>query len=72
MRALSNAIGDIFAAEGFVVSVQAEEGLLDAEVLEEKSAVPRVFGGDQVGGFQDFNGAQCDVLTISDGCGNDA
>ena len=72
MRALSYAVGDIFAAEGFVVSVQAQEGLFDAEVLEEKPAVPRVFGGDQVGGFQDFNGPQCDVLAVSDGCGNNA
>jgi hypothetical protein len=52
--------------------VQAQEGLLDAEVLEEKPAVPRVFGGDQVSGFQDFNGTQCDVLAVSDGCGNNA
>jgi hypothetical protein len=54
------------------VPVQAEEGFLDAEVLEEEPTVPGILGRDQVGRLQNLNSPQCDVLTISYGSGNDA
>jgi hypothetical protein len=52
------------------VIVKAEERLLDAEMLEENSAVAGILGRDQVGSLQNFNGPQCDVLSVSDGCWN--
>lgn len=72
MRALSYAVGHIFTAEGLVVPMQAEKGLFDTEVLEEKPTVPSVLGSNQVGSLQNLNGPQGDILTVSDGCGNDA
>ena len=72
MRALSYAVGDIFTAEGLVVAMEAEEGLFDTEVLEEKPTVAGVLGGNQIGSLQNLNGPQGDILTVSDGCGNDA
>jgi hypothetical protein len=72
MASACNAVCDILAAEGFVVSMQAEEGFLYAEMLQKKPAVPRVLGGDEVGGFENLDGAKGDILPIADGCGNDA
>lgn len=72
MGSASYPICDILAPEGFVVSVQAEEGLLYAEMLKKKPAVPCVLGGDEVGGFENLDGAKGDILPIADGCGNDA
>jgi hypothetical protein len=72
MRALSYAVRHIFTAEGLVVPMQAEEGLLDTEVLEEKPAVAGVLGSNQVGSLQNLNSPQGDILTVSDGCGNNA
>lgn len=54
------------------MTVKAEERLPDAEMLKEKSAVAGILGRDQVGSLQNFNGPQCDVLSVSNGCGNDA
>jgi hypothetical protein len=52
--------------------MQTEEGLLDTKVLEEESTVAGILGRDQVGRLQNLNGPQGNVLTISNGCGNDA
>jgi hypothetical protein len=54
------------------MTVQAEERLFDAEMLKEEPAVSSVLGGNQVSRLEDFNRPQSNVLTISDGCGNDA
>ena len=67
-----DAVCNILGAEGFVVSVQAEEWLFNAKMLEEKSAVPRILGSDEVGGLEDLDGTQGDILPIADGGGNDA
>jgi hypothetical protein len=54
------------------VAVQTDEGFFDAEMVEEKSAVTGVLGGDEIGGAEGFDGAQRDVLAVADGCWNDA
>lgn len=72
MGSACDTVCDVLGAEGFVVSVQAKEWLFDAEMLEEKSAVPRILGSDEVGGLEDLDGTQGDVLPIADGGGNDA
>ena len=72
MGALSYAVGHIFTAEGLIVPMQAEEGLFDTEVLEEKPTMAGVLCGNQVGSLQNLNGPQGDILTVSDWCGNDA
>lgn len=72
MGSASYPICDILAPEGFVVSVQAEEGFFYAKVLQKQSAMPRILGGDEVGGLENFNSAEGDILPIADGCGNDA
>ena len=72
MASACNAICDILAAEGFIVSVQAEEGFLYAEMLQKKPTVSRVLGGDEVGGPENLDGAKGDILPIADGRGNDA
>jgi hypothetical protein len=54
------------------VPVQAQEGLLDAQILKEKPAVSGVLSRDQVGGLQNLDSPQSDILSVSDGCGNDA
>jgi hypothetical protein len=41
-------------------------------MLEEKSAVPRILGSDEVGGLEDLDGTQGDILPIANGGGNNA
>jgi hypothetical protein len=52
--------------------MQAEEWLLDAEILKEKPTVSGILSGNQVGRLQNLDGPQGDILSVSDGCGNDA
>ena len=52
--------------------VQADKGLFDAEMLEEKSAVAGVLGCDQISGLQRLDGAERDILAVADGGWNDA
>ncbi len=72
MGSASYPVCDILAPKGFVVSVQAEEGLFYAKVLQKQSTVPGILGSDEVSGFENFNGAKGNILPIADRCGNDA
>src|SRR5262249_16285464 len=55
----------------FVMFVITDEWFLDSEMLHQHSGMPRVFGCDQIDGFQDLQSAQCDVTQIADRRGDD-
>lgn len=62
---------EFFAAILFIVLVVAHQRLLDSVVIEEFSAVARVFTGDAVNlVLQNTNGSKGDVFKVSDGGGD--
>ena len=54
--ASGDAVCDILATKGFVVTVEAEEWFFYTKMLQEKSAVPSILRRDEIGGIQDIQG----------------
>jgi hypothetical protein len=48
----------------------ADEGFADFEVIEEAQGVAGILAGDEVGGFEDLDGAEGDVAQVPDGGGD--
>lgn len=53
----------------FIKLMMSHEPVLDVEVLEKCAGGPRVFGEDDVGFFQDADGAEGHILQITDRSG---
>jgi hypothetical protein len=62
---------EFFGAGAFVVQVVADGGGCDAEVVEKLLGLARVLAGDAIGGAQDAEGAEGDVLEVADGGGDE-
>ena len=71
MSAIVFARGEAFdqlgGAHRFVVLVVAHQRFPNFEMPQQISGVPRVFGGDQVDGFENRERAQSNVVEIADG-----
>jgi D-Tyr-tRNAtyr deacylase len=72
MRAIGNPVCDIFATKGFVVTMKAQKWFFDAEMLQEKTAMPRILSRYQIRRLENLHGAQGDILTVSNRSRNDA
>jgi hypothetical protein len=48
-----------------------DERLADLEVPQQMAGVSRVFAGDQIDAFQDFERAKRDVAEVADGSGDE-
>src|SRR4030095_8690982 len=58
-------------AARFIVLVIADERFADLEVLQQMAGVSRVFAGDQIDAFQDFERAERNVTEVADGSGDE-
>jgi hypothetical protein len=72
MSAGSHAVRKLTATRGFIVPVEAYEWLFDAEMLEEQSAVTRVFRRDEIGGLERIHSTESNILPVADGGWNNA
>ena len=72
MGAISHAVSQLAATRRFVVPVEADEWLFDAEMLEEQPAVAGIFGSDKISGLKRLYGAESDILPVADGGWNNA
>ncbi len=72
MGALGNPVGELAAAGGFIVTMEAYKRLLDAKMLEEQTAVARVFRCDDIGSPKRLHSTERYILAVADGGWNDA
>lgn len=49
-----------------VMFVVADLGGFDLKVMQQFSRMASIFGGDEVCGLQDFDGAKCHVFQVAD------
>ena len=65
------AVEQLGFARGFVEFLVAEEGFLEAEVLEKKPGAAGILGGDQIGSGEGFAGAGGEIGKVADGGSDD-